>query len=487
MRLVAAIAIVMFGTGMLLLAAGQGPTDVPATSPSPSPSPAATRLLPAVIPDDIPNGVIDTPLGQARWAHLTGDPESLPALDEPLPGPNGLLWLDRVRIPCDGSSEQECPFRYRLWASADAISERSERSLPIESEGAELTPLDGTWWLTTNGPTSLWRSTDAERWEQVDLGALITPGTAELEWEVSLGVPASSGGTTVVPVTYQARDAGRLLGYPDAGEFDPGDFIRPERDASGSFRVIDADFGDLGEVRIEETAYGLSFTDIAGNTVATLEGVDMDFIDDWSASGALVEHQVGRVEDGKVTPATLPGERLFDEWRQGPTVFGTSDGFHAYHATADGTVRTWRSDDGSTWEELDPLGAAEGEPQATSVERGEHLGSGYTSVIVGDSERSWESTDGITWQPIPVLSEDTIRRVGDGWLVGRGGDWRASVDGTTWLSAPELDAVTSKRELAGAGSSRWVVIGDTLLWAVLDEEGARPRDLWIVEFEKTSD
>jgi hypothetical protein len=489
-RLAIAIAVVALGAGILVLAAGKQPAILPATSPSPSASAAATRLLPAVISDDIPNGVIETPIGPARWAHLTGDPETLPAPLWPIPGPDGLLWFQGGRIlpiPCEGSSEPECPVRPGLWASADAISEQVERRLPIESEWATLTPLDGTWWLTTLGPTSLWRSTDAERWEPVDLGSLISPGPAGLDWEVRLGVPASSGGRTVIPVTYRALDAGRLLGYPDQGVL-----ARPERDESGAYRVVvEGDGGgtDVGEVRIEETASGLRFSDAAGNTITVLDGVDLDFVDAWSANGAIVEHHVGRVEGAAVTPATLPGGLLFDQWgHDGVFLFGTDAGFHAYQPSANETIRTWRSGDGEAWTELDALGDAEGEPRGTWVESAQQLDSGRASVVIGDSERSWESTDGTTWQ-LTLVSPvgPNPWRLGDGWLHGADGEWWASVDGTAWDRVPELAAVMSKWDPDGVGGSGSKVNGNTLFNAVVEEEGTRQRDMWIVEFGKTSE
>jgi hypothetical protein len=317
-----ALALIALVGGLILT--GSAPTTPPADDND------VVALLPADIPAGIPHGVVDTPIGSARWVRFIGDHTALPGPLRPLPGPSGLLWFEEGGhgpIPCEETDELACRAQPQLWASADAISERVERMLPVVAEQATLTPLDDTWWLGTYRPTTLWRSTDAETWEQVDLGALVSPGPADLDWEVRLGQPATSGGATVFPVIYAARDRGRLLGRPD-----PGSFVRPERSMSDVYRVQENAEGgsvDVGEVRIEETATGLRFSDASGNTIATLDGADQGFIEAWQSTGAILDYNVALVEGGAATPVDLPGPPLYDNRDDGPTLLGIDSGFHA--------------------------------------------------------------------------------------------------------------------------------------------------------------
>jgi hypothetical protein len=459
------------------------------TPSTPDGEDAFPAILPAVIPADIEQGTIDTPIGRARWVHVRGDPTT-PALPlTPMPGPNGLLWFDGDR----------------LWASDDAISERTELPLPVEAGSAQLTPLDGTLWLTTSEPTTLWRSPDAVRWQPVDLSALVSPGPAELDWEVSLGVPASSNGATVIPVTYRARDAGRLLGLPDLDPEQrylwhvwPERFAWVERAPSNAFQVIQGGDGgglEVGEVRIEETADGLRLQDAAGRAIAELDGVGADFLEAWSANQAIVEHHVALVDGGMVTPATLPGAWLSDRYgKEGPTVLGTSAGYHAYQPAADGTIRTWRSADGRTWTELDPIGEEEGEPRG---ERGIEIhldhGWGRDPVVVAvrvedDGRRNrvrvWESADGTTWTGAPDVYDEMPQRLGERWLAWSGSTgWSASRDGRAWEAVPGLFDVIATAEWVDGGSA-WRTVGDAVFLAVYDaEQEVRLRDLWIFELE----
>jgi hypothetical protein len=485
--LLVALALITLVGGLLLT--GSAPTTPPVGDDD------VVALLPVEIPARIPHGVVDTPIGRARWAFLTWDPSNLPAPLRSMPGPAGLLWFDGggQSTACEEPGKVRCRARPQLWASADAISERVEQTLPVVAEEAMLTPLDGTWWLGTYRPTTLWRSTDAETWEPLDLGALISPGPADLDWEVRLGEPATSGGATVVPVVYAARDGGRLLGRPDLGSF-----VRPERSTSGTYRVQEDTQGgyvDVGEVRIEETATGLRFSDVTGNPIATLDGADRDLIEAWETTGTIVDYNVALVEGGAVSPVDLPGPPLYDHSDDGPTLFGSNSGFHAFKSATDGTIRTWRSSDGRTWTEGAPLGDSEGEPRDAYYIETRPGWDGPAAVVAvrmdDEAQRSvsWESADGVSWTPGMDLSYAChALRIGDRWLCSsEDEDWSTSMDGESWEPAPTLSQVHWKGHILGSGSlgPKWV-IGTTLFYAVHVREpggGTRQRDLWVLEFE----
>ncbi len=496
-RLVAAVAILALGAGAWYLAADSGPVSVPAASPSPAAS-TSPSFLPSVIPAGVPNGVIDTPIGSARWAYLHGDPTSLPGPLSPIPGPSGsLLWFDEGDwgpVSCEVSGAIECLARPQLWTSADAISERVELPLPVDAASARLAVHDGTYWLVTSGPTSMWRSTDAERWERIDLSALVAPGPDELDWEVGLGVPVASGESVVVPITYQALDATRLLGRPDLRSAWPA---WPQQVAPGLYRIVQEvqdESGGASLVRIEKTTGGLRFSDEAGTEIATLDGVSLDFVDAWASAGAVRDYQVAVVDDGVVTPVSLPGPSVSDRWDYGPTVLGTSAGFHAFKVTADRTIRVWRSDDGRVWTETEPLGDDEGEPRDVGFVY-LHPGWGGPAVVRAggqgqdeDTLREWETVDGITWTTVPYADSGGGNpfRFGDRWLSWSEdmGPWQASIDGLIWEPATELSAVISP---ATGGTVGWsyglaAVIGETLFYAGGTDYGTRERDLWVIEF-----
>jgi hypothetical protein len=470
----AAVALV----GGLVLTGGSDPMP-PSAEDEPGP------YLPAVIPAGIPHGTIDTLIGSARWAHLSGDPSTLPGPLTPMPGLGGLVWFDEGgdhQYPCEGSGELECLLRPQLWTSSDAISERVQRTLPVVAEWAQLTPIGGTWWLRTGRPTTLWRSSDLNTWERIDLEALVSPGPAELDWELQLfGEPAAAGGTTVFPVAYEARDAGRLLGRPDLGSF-----VFPERAAPGRYRVMEDTQGGpvpVGDVWIEETASGLRFADLSGGTIATLEGVGIDFVEAWAVTQTVSDYNVAVVDGDAVTPVSLPGGPLSDHSDNGPVVLGTDTGFHAFKSAADGTIRTWRSTDGRTWMELDPPAIAAGEPRDIDPYVGVQRRWGRPSVVkVG----GWESEDGRTWVPVPVspMGESGFPVAG-GWLQGIDGGWYASIDGNEWKFAPTVRHIITKSQSLGAGSyGVGAVIGDTVFVHVDEKQGARQRDLWILEFDR---
>ncbi len=279
------------------------------------------------------------------------DPKTLPFMEQVLPGPDGPLLFDtgggahpcstvpkRIRVP-GGDDSRYCQNGPDLWRSDDALS-WEPLTLPVKARFASLTLQDGTYWLATQDPTELWRSNDAERWEPIDLSALEPTSPASLQWEAELGTPVTSNGQTVVPVMYRALDAGRLLGQDEFAFAWPESTERP-----GRYRVMVAyqtRVANEDEVLIEEDGSGLVFERPDGSRIATLEGVDLGFVEAWSANRQIAERSFARIDDMAAVPASVTGViPPAGPWKaEPPAVLATPDGFDAYLLDdRDGTIR----------------------------------------------------------------------------------------------------------------------------------------------------
>ncbi len=481
-------------TGAFLLSAGQTSTPAP-------PTPTMPRLLPDQLPllDPngalLPKGVIETPIGRARWVHLSGSSTTLPGPLTPLPGPSGVLWFDggdHGPVRCEATGELECLARPQLWMSADGVSERTELPLPVEAESVRLTRLGDTWWLTSFEPVSLWRSTDVLTWEQVDLTTLVSPGPVELTWAFDLTTPVSSRDITIVPVDFHALDAGRLLGRPDLGEW-----VWPQPATPGRYRVMRETQGGpeyVGDVVIEAVAEGLRFADIDGTTIALLDGVGPDFLDAWTANHRIAVTGLAIVDSGCATVASALAPTPYVD-ADALAVLGTPDGFRAYLPIADMSIQTWHSSDARVWVPGELLGDSPGEPRATwfeALSHGEHdpVLRAWVFDEVRQKDEVWESSDGSTWVRIPEApgASGVPRPIAGGWLAVSLDEqaWWASVDGEDWQRVRELEGVTTLWTTLGAGSHGPTgFVGDGFTYAV-DEEELDRRDLWIIEFERSS-
>ncbi len=473
-------------------------------------------FLPAVLPEgtDWGGSGSGVPNGQSRWVHIAGNPETLPFMEQVLPGPDGPLLFDTgggahpcstvpERIRASDPAGGYCRNSPDLWRSADALT-WEPLTLPVKAQLASLTLLDATYWLATNDPTELWRSNDAEQWEPVDLSALGPTGPASLEWEVELGMPVTSNGRTVVPVVYRAVDAGRLLGLQEAdlqGKRGGGglQWTWPEpTETAGRYDVMaeyQAGVEDEGEVLIREDPSGLVFTRLDGSFVARLDGVDLGFVETWSANHQIAEPGMAVVDEAAVVPASVAGViPPAGPWRAGPpAVLATLDGFRAHLLDdRDGTIATWHSGDGTMWTPRDAVSfdgpveflGGDGGVQGPRLFAG---GEGFDTL--------WFTEDGITWEPraipgihLPWGPADILFRNDRNTLeisvadttgqMGEPGEWYPLViPGLTW--APEAE------EPAG---SRVATLGDTIFVWIGYRDGLIDRHLWVIErWEPTDD
>ena len=381
-----------------------------------------------------------------------------------------------------------------MWTSDDLLAPKVERWLPPLQAGVVANGLGlvgDTYWLMTSDPVRPWRSHDLANWEQIDPTDLAPPSPTDLWDTPDLLWPVTSGGVTLVQARYFPKDPGRLLGHP-------GRRVWPERVDSNAYRVMGYDSGsgdevELSRVRIDETGTGLRVSNEQGATISELSDVGLEVIDAW---GSFPDHRIEArqlaVLDGArlrvvELPAGVPvidGLRFFER----PTVYPTRAGFLALDLADDGTVRTWRSENGESWIEGDRLGERGGQPwRVDSVQTERFLTPGALVADLSDGSGQWQSLDGETWTfvELPARRRSTyLYRLPAGWLrADIDGDWSASVDGDTWQPAAELGRVISKFFPVGGGGNHGALIGNAVFFGVDEDDGAGPSDLWIVEFE----
>lgn len=460
-------------------------------------APDVLRMLPDELPADLPHGTIDTPIGQARWVHLTGDPRTLPDPLVPMIGPSGLIWVDYGgprSFPCDDpEARSSCTVDTRpgIWTSDDALGPRVEQPLPVDAVSISLMQDQDAYWLATTDPPTLWHAPDVTGWQPIDLTGLVSPGPSELEWGVSPGQPVTAHGIIVVPVTYQARDVARLVGYP-------GLVVHIEKAGVGVYRVLEhharSEGGDteLGFVRVDQTPTGLRFSNESGGTIAELAGVGPELVESWSTTGSILEQQIGAVDGSRLTALDVPWSSA-----EAPTIFPTASGFVAFVVNADKTVSPWRSDDGLSWTEGPRLGDAGGQPwTADGVWSDLTLDTPEVSVVmVGDGDR-WTSTDAEHWTFVPARSATDpfwdAARIGSGWVrASEGSIWVSRDDSSrkvipelsSWKVVPELWTVITKWTPRGAGSSGTNFVGNAAFVMVVEDSVPMERDLWIIEWE----
>jgi YD repeat-containing protein len=413
--------------------------------------------LPTDIPAAIDSGSVQTVLGSLRWAHVLETDGPLP-LGPIVPGPSGLLSVKAND----------------MWASADGLHWQS-RSLPIDAESTTLTFAGGVYWLSTTGPTSLWRSDDAARWTSVDLDALEPPQPASLDWELILGTPVSRGGVTIFPVTHRVADPGLLLGreptyrseWPQ--EVEPGRYEVLQGTPRGSLTVGDP-------VVIEETPSGLRVSAEDGSLISVIDGVDFDFIRAWGTRGAIESEEAAVVVAGSIVPVEMPGLRFPDLRATGaPVLLDAPDGFRAYARDGEGRLQEWRSDTGSSWGPMTPTG------RSVSSLWTEH-GYGHPTRVWVDGSEVSATSDGVTWEAGPGL------QFGAGAIAYDSGSDREerptlsfSIDGSEWtrVSVPGLSK-GAPRDLPYETVQS--VIGNTMIVTNLRPVGTSPRtELWVLE------
>jgi hypothetical protein len=417
-------------------------------------------FLPDVLPDGAASGSLETPLGPARWVHLVRGPAEIP-FGRVLPGPTGLL------LSTGGL------------ASTDGI-EWTPHVLPIHTESSLLTFSGGAYWLTTTGPTSLWRSTDALAWSPVDLSALVTPVPADLDWELILGTPVSGAGATVIPVTHRVRDPGQLLGQAPTHRQE-----WPQEVSPGIFDVMQGTpRGELAVDRVLIRALddGLRVSEEDGRLITRLDGVDLGFIRAWSARHSIERHGIGIISDGTVEPVALPDVPYPDPAAVGaPVLLDTPDGYRAFAPAPDGEIRAWHSVDGSGWVGVPSPGPA--------WDVWTEIGYGRPSRVWMHGASMLATTDGLEWHDRPglrVTGGEFHFGPSEGGAIPENPDWSsltlaAGSDGEERIPIPGLSVDSPADQPYESVQS---VVGNTIFIMNLRPAGTAPEhEMWIIELE----
>jgi hypothetical protein len=501
-----ALVLVLAGALLAAFAAGavltgslverETPPSAPPATPSPAQSPVSDLgswpdgILPATVPDTILHGIIATPLGRARWVHLSEGTTSQPDWLSPSVGPNGtLVWF------APGGSSSACynapttvactdPPPARLWVSDDALAARVERHLPVEAAQANLFSSGGRYWFVA--AAGVWWSSDLEAWQRTDLSGLRSPGPSSLSWTTDLHDLVTIGTTTVATVTYTAADEGSLLGYPGRrvrlARNDSGEYVARE-----SHLMRDGGNVDLEPITVTSGPLGIRFTNAAGRVVGRVASVSVEFADSWVLRGTIVYDQLVVLDGQQWSPVDLPGPR-----NAVSTLLVIVGGdFQAFFVDADEHVRAWRSSDGRTWTGGQVATTADGTPLlASDGITYRDGGDGRTLLVYGpDGSSGWASSDGVQWvdnrdpdivppEPIPAGRIRTPVQTQDG-------TWQVSRDGVVWETVPGLAKIVDKTEPTGSGGNGETSLGNAIFFTV-DDDATSTRDLWIIEFEDGS-
>ncbi len=450
----------------------------------------STGILPATLADGIDHGLIDTPIGRARWVHLQGDAKTLPdPLVPTLLADGRLAWFDNgwpadacLNDPSSGTCDEPSPATLSI--STDALAPRESSPLPVDAEEANFWSTGDTFWLTVADPESVWSSPDLEAWQETDLTGLRSPGPASIRWNRSASPSESIDGRAVATVEYTAVDPGSLLGYPgiEIHLVKEGDGFLVREHHSRS----EGGDKDLAPVSVRETADGIAFDDGDGREVGRVDGVGPEFADMWAERG-LMYYQLAVLDGNTWSSIDLPGAPI-DGW---PMVVKVADRFLALVVEPDQRVRVWRSVDGSTWTGGAVLEDQDGTAMRSNGVTYRDEPGGRVLVVMGtDDVSGWESTDGDRWAPVtldpnapqpPTQMTHGAMRTGDQTADG---SWQVSRDGETWEPVPALREVILKTAPAGAGGSSESAVGDTVFFSVDEAEAPSTRDLWIIEFEQ---
>ena len=422
-------------------------------SASPEATPSTPFELPAVIPDDIESGILDTPAGTARWVHLTGGHDTRPSLSF---GSQVMEWPTGIAIfhpPGFGEGGWMGSSLYaatitqpsRLWTSGNGIDWALEPlPVPADAFDASLSLVDGMYWLVANvwSGDRVWRSADGVTWEEFDPSGLAPPGPSGLEWHLAYSPPATAGDLTLILRSGSGAIPSDFLG----GTSECRDDMREL--AAGVYQTIGNEDETCPTLRFEETETGLQVADDAtGEDLGMIIGADLGHIEQMRGIEFEGETQILIVGDGEATPVEVPWPA---ETYPDVALYGVEDGVYAYVSdNCCDEVTVWHTTDGHSWDELGPPSFLEGAPARGFMSYAALPSSLAVSVFDSGSLVAWETIDGIDWSPAPEGRPDGTYpvRLESGWFAndgGRFGDPDEGGDelwmyvGDTWVSLAEL-------------------------------------------------
>jgi hypothetical protein len=502
---VAGVIVALFGGFLLSGVLMQQPAEVaPAAvgSASPEATPSTPFKLPAVIPEGIESGTVDTPLGTARWVHLTGGRETRPSLSF---WSNVIGWPTGIAIfaaPEGGESYAEGITQpSQLWTSRNGIDwELQPLPVPADAHDASLTLVGDVYWLIAKvwSGDRLWRSPDGVTWEEFDPTGLAPPGPAGFAWNLEYSSPATAGDLTLIHRSGEGAFPFRDLGLVGLDGY-CGDHERMRKLAFGVYQMTSTDEPPCPVLRFEETDTGLHVSDDAtGEYLGEIVGADLGHIDQMPSIFLEGPQQLLIISDNEVIPVEVPWPAEQD---LGVALFGVEDGIYAYAhdwcCEGRDIMSVWHTRDGRAWNELDPPSFLDGAPHNGPMWFRTLSETLYVTIFDdsgddGGSLESWVTSDGIDWTPAPVpggLLDGTYPvRLESGWFAndaGRHGDPTEQGDelwmhvGDTWVSLAEL-GIERPREGCSVAKE---AVGNTTLFEGIGGCRPKPTGLWILTLD----
>jgi hypothetical protein len=477
--------------------------EEPEQSEEPPPTRPGTSLPPLLtqdIPPDVESGTITTPVGEARWVHLSGDMKTLPAGDA-IPWPSGFAIFEPPDIRRDSQfAPVEILNPARLWLSADGINWQIDESIPVPSdtESAKLSHNNGEYWLASSRPLRLWHSTNGELWDEYDLSGLEDPVPAGFDQApVSLGPVVGGPEVALFSATFGGGFpyADYVTGYSRTQPC----FERLLELEPGVFKITAPDLqkqcpAGPPVLRFEESETGLRvFDNSTGDELDGIVGADLTHIAGIAAT-QFYEQRLFVIRDGQVAPAEVP-------WAfRGAALFGADGWIYAYQRPRgkNAQVEMWRTDDARSWINLGPPAFLAEREAGIEVGFGSILGGRLVARSFSDNGmvETWETSDGVTWKAAPGGLPDAPPpypgtnplRLASGWFANDGsqgglfdGDGWWMYLGDEWFSLSDLGIEASPG--FGGGGVGSTSIGATTIFYTANRYLLGDRHMWIMSNE----
>jgi hypothetical protein len=478
----ATIAVLIGGAALLLQALGDD--NPPATT------------LPPVDPSILRgSGTLESPLGALRWSHLTDIEAPVPGAFFPIETASGFAATEQSRDPLSN----ELTVTY--WASSDGLAwYQADLPVPVDAEDVGTAVIDNTFWLWTFSPATLWRSSDFETWERMDLSGLDAPASVGLDWVSVLSRPTAFGsGVAITLRAYPVLPLDAM--FPEESEiYDELAIDCGAAEVAASCQVsgrLDTTYKPFASVNFDATPdHGLVLDAETGAILhqIAIEGVGGVTIDK-TVFGPNVDYQSHRLgvidSSGDVSVRSLPP---VDTNSGEPTVLGLRDQLFVFtpFSFADDRhgMNVWSSPDGYEWVALGaPTFLADGNDGAVNVF--ERDGRIFADVFPPDDGERWVSDDGVGWERITVpegTAATSVDRFGDGFIAWADNGsslatvWM-SVDGTTWEGVDVTDLGISTEPFSGDGGAGGVIVGGKVFWILTADDPGGIDQMWVLEFE----
>ncbi len=431
---VASLAIGLLMASTMGVTAQSDPEPVESTTTQPI-------VLPTKIPKRLDSGTLKTPLGPARWVHLSDRSMEFP--DEATAG--RMVPAVRSLLPWDGGVAAMGVFG--LWTTSNGVD---WDTVPLPGDTGdpfrrrELTRVGDTYVLVYERPLRVWTAEDLDgAWRELDVSALeaATPGVGwhGVRARLTAGPVVLEDGRIVFSVGHEYRLPRRSLGLPLR------ETKRMKRQADGRYALCGSgncsDGGAKAKwtVRFEETDRGVSVVnDKTGKRLGRIDGADLSELYE-GATGLKVDSF--EIDGDTIVPidGPWPALGLID-----PDYMWPGDALAFAPGGSTPVFRSWDSRSELRPGDLGVPAVARVLPPAqashtslTVIEHPDRLsavlwadGGLNTNRVMG----TWESTDGVTWRDGPPVPAEKARPsyTGSAWYA-QGVDERGFPNGKRWM------------------------------------------------------